>query len=70
MAEQTRLIRIRWENDVSFELDTKLDDEDWYTVSKIDENDFFAGLWESGVKSTCKEYFGREMDKIGAEMKA
>jgi len=70
MAQQTRLVRLRWENNVSFEMDVKLNGGDWNTVNKMDENGYFAGLWEKGVKNTCMEYFERELNTIGAEMKA
>ena len=70
MAEKVRLIRLTWENDVSFEMETKLDDGEWQTISQIDENGFFANLWEKGVVPLCKEYFDHELSNIGSEMKA
>ena len=70
MAVQTRTIRIMWENDATFLMETRLDDGEWITVAEIDENDFFDDLWENGIKKTCEIYIARELDKIGAEMKA
>ena len=70
MAEKVRLIRLTWENDASFEMETKLDDENWLTVTSMDENGYFAGLWETGVAPLCKKYFESMLDVVGAEMKA
>lgn len=70
MAEQTRTIRLKWENSVSFEMETKLDNGDWLTITSMDENGYFAGLWESGVVPLCNEYFKSMLNTIGAEMKA
>ena len=69
MAVKTRTIRIMYENNGTFQMATRLDDGEWYTVTEIDENDYFSDLWESGVKPLCKEYFDNEIDNIGAEMK-
>jgi len=63
------LIRLTWKNDDSFIMETKLCDGDWDTVTKMDENDYFTNLWPN-AKALCKEYIERELDKIGAEMKA
>ena len=69
MAEKVRLIRLTWENDSSFEMETKIDDGSWETVTMMNENDYFADLWAS-TEELCKEYFKREIAIIGAEMKA
>ena len=66
---KVRLIRLTWENDDSFSMETKLGDGDWDTVTMMDENNYFAGLWPS-TAALCKEYFEREINVIGAEMKA
>jgi len=70
MAVKTRTIRIMWENESSFQMDTRLDDGDWITVESIDENDYFESLWETGTKPKCLKYFASELETIGAEMKA
>ena len=70
MAAQTRLIRLAWENGVSFTMDTKLGDASYITIIDIDENGHLNTLWESGVATVCKKYFETELDAIGAEMKA
>ena len=70
MAEKVRLIRLKWENEVSFEMETKIDGGSWLTIASMDENGYFANLWEKGVVPLCKEYFDRELNVIGSEMKA
>ena len=70
MAQQVRTIRLSWENDDSFKMDTNLDGGDWQTIIEMDENGYFAGLWETGVAPLCKEYFESIINTIGAEMKA
>ena len=70
MAEQVRLIRLTWENGVSFSMETKLNDGSWLTVTSMDENGYFASLWDRAVPPLCKEYFDQEIAKIGQEMKS
>ena len=70
MAQKIREIKISWENNDSFKLETQLDGGGWQTIIEMDENGYFATLWESGVAPLCKEYFERELDVIGSEMKA
>ena len=67
--QKVRLIRLTWKNDDNFKMETNLNDGDWNTVSMMDENNYFAGLWPS-TATLCKEYFEREINVIGAEMKA
>ena len=68
--QKIRLIRLTWKNDDNFKMETNLNDGDWNTVAEIDENDYFDDIWENGIKPACKRYFVKEIDKIGAEMKA
>ena len=70
MAEKVRDIKITWENEGTFEMKVRLDGSDWNTVARIDENDFFAKMWETGTALSCKQFFNDEIDKIGAGMKA
>ena len=70
MAQHTRLIKIKWENGGTFSMEVKLDDGDYQTVAKIDENNYFAKIWETGIKPACLQFFNDEIGKIGAEMKA
>ena len=67
--QKVRLIRLTWENDDSFIMETNLNGGDWDIVTKMDENSYFADLWPN-TEALCKEYFEREMKVIGAEMKA
>ncbi len=69
MTERVRLIRLTWENDESFKMDTKLDDESYITILEMDENGNIAQLWEHAGK-LCKKYFDTQIDHIGTEMKA
>jgi len=70
MAEHTRLIKITYENNESFEMETKLDGDSYLTITSMDENGYFSGLWDTGVAPLCKRYFNDMLDVIGAEMKA
>jgi hypothetical protein len=70
MAAKTRIIRLSWENDVNFKMDSKLDDGDYITVIDVDENGHLNKLWESGIADVCKKYFETELGIIGQEMKA
>ena len=70
MAAQTRDIRLTWENDVNFKMQTRLGTADWITVIDIDENGHLDTLWDSGVATVCTKFFETELNTIGAEMKA
>lgn len=70
MAAQIREIKISWENDDSFKLETQLDSGGWQTIIEMDENGYFSNLWEEGVAPLCKHYFEDVINDIGAEMKA
>ena len=67
--QKVRLIRLTWKNDDNFKMETNLNDGDWDIVSMMDENSYFASLWPKAA-ALCKEYFEREINVIGAEMKA
>jgi len=69
MATQTRLIRLTWENDNQFKMDTKLDDGDWITIVQMDENGHIASLWPS-AQTICETYVKEQLSLIGSEMKA
>ena len=69
MAQKVRTIRLSWENDDSFKMDTNLDGGDWSVVVEMDENNHFISLW-GDIDAVCKKFFEREMATIGAEMKA
>jgi len=68
-VQKVRLIRLTWKNDDSFKMETRLGDAAWNTVTQMDENNYFAGLWNN-TEALCKEYFAREIKVIGAEMKS
>ena len=69
MAADVRLVRLTWENDVSFKVDTKLNDAGYVTILEMDENGCVACLWEH-VGKLCKKYFDTQIDEIGKVMKA
>ena len=70
MAAQVRLIRLAWENEANFKMDTKLDDGEWTTIISVDENGFLDQLWDSGIATVCTKYFETALNIIGTEMKA
>ena len=70
MATHTRLIKITYENGEAFEMQTKLDSDSYLTVTSMDENGYFADLWEQGTAPLCERYFKDMLATIGAEMKA
>ena len=69
MAQKTRTIRLSWENNDSFKMDTNFDGGAWQIIIEMDENGHFNELWPD-VDALCKKYFESEMNTIGAEMKA
>ena len=70
MASQTRLIRLQWENNVSFKCDTKLDDGEWVLVLEIDENNHLSNVWDSEITSIVTKFLTSKLAEIGNEMKA
>lgn len=69
MAAQVRLIRLTWENGVSFKMDTKLDAESYVTILEMDENGNIAQLWAS-AQQLCEKYFEATITGVGNDMKA
>jgi len=69
MAEQTQLIRLRWENGVNFEMESKHGDASWITVIQMHENGYLTDLWENAQK-VCETFFNRTINDVGNEMKA
>ena len=70
MARQTRLIRLQWENNVSFKCDTKLDDGEWVLVLEIDENNHLSNVWDSEITSIVTKFLTNKLAEIGNDMKA
>ena len=69
MAQAVRLIKLSWENDDSFKMETNLDGGDWVTVVEMDENNYFSTLW-GDIEEMCNKFFNKTVATIGAEMKA
>ena len=70
MAAQTRLIRLTWENNVSFKAETKLDDGDWILLLEMDENNHLAGVWDNEITGVVTKFLNLKMAEIGNDMKA
>ena len=70
MAAQTRLIRLTWENNVSFKAETKLDDGDWILLLEMDENNHLAGVWDNEITGVVTNFLDLKMAEIGNDMKA
>ncbi len=68
MAEQVRLIRLTWENSVSFKMESKLDEGSYLTIIEMDENGHIAQLWPP-AQQLCEKYFERTVTDIGTDMK-
>ena len=70
MAAQTRLIRLTWENNVSFKAETKLDDGDWILLLEMDENNHLASVWDNEITGVVTKFLNLKMAEIGNDMKA
>ena len=70
MAAHTRLIRLAWENNDSFKVDSKLDDGDWLTILDMNENNHMTGVWDVEVTNIILKYVTSKMKDIGDEMKS
>ncbi len=68
MAEQVRLVRLTWENEVGFKMDTKIDAGSYITIIEMDENGNIAQLWPF-AQQLCEKYFEKTITGIGTEMK-
>ncbi len=64
-----RLIKLTWENQDEFKMETQLNDEGWVTILEMDENGNISKLWEHAGK-LCNKYFETQIDFIGGVMKA
>ena len=62
-------IEIKWENEKSFSLDAKLDQEDNINILTAEENGDIELLWHH-IQKTLEVYFRSILAKIGTEMKS
>jgi nitrogen fixation protein FixH len=69
MAEQTRDIKITWENDNKFEMKTRLDSGAWIIIVRAEENGEIPKLWNS-IQSICEKFISVKLEEIGTEMKS
>ena len=70
MAAKTRLLKLQWENNVSFKAETKLDDGGWILVLEIDENNHLANVWDNEITGVVTKFLASKLAEIGIEMKA
>ncbi len=63
-----RLIKLTWENDEEFKMETQLNGGNWLTVLEMDENGHIHTLWDSAQK-LCSTYFHTTLEEIGKVMK-
>jgi 6-phosphogluconolactonase/glucosamine-6-phosphate isomerase/deaminase len=68
MAEHTRIFRLKWENGVSVEMESKLDDGSFISIVSMDENGHIGSLWPS-FETICTTFFGEKLSEVGSEMK-
>jgi len=67
MATSKYTIVLQWENDVSFQMTCKKNDEQPVIVLKMDENNHFPYVIED-IKSICKKFFDAKLKIICDEM--
>ena len=70
MAEKKLKITFTYENGVSFQMDSKLNEENAVTILSLEENSCLGKLWDDGIKQAVMTYLEHEVKKIGTEMKA
>ena len=63
------LMKLAWENGVGFTMTAKEGAAKVLTVIDIDENGFISDLWPH-AQAICEDYLKKELNRIGAEMKA
>ena len=69
MAATEILMKFAWENGEGFTMTSKENDDAVLTVVDIDENGYMSELWPH-TQSMCEDYVKKELNRIGAEMKA
>lgn len=68
MAESRIIFAVTWENNKSFQMTSKKDDNPAIIVIKMDENSHLNGLSEQ-VATICNTFFSKEITKALEEMK-
>ena len=66
--QKIQTIKLIWQNNVGFTMETKLDETPWITILDVDENGEIPELWEN-IQKVCEKYFIRKITDIGNEMK-
>ena len=67
MAQKIRTIRLLYENDGTFTLDSRLDSGELQTIITMTENNFLPSVW-SAVDQICKDYFTLKMNDVADAM--
>lgn len=58
---------LEWENNKSFEMKSKKNEEGNITIVKIEENQHYPDV-RSSVETICKTFFEKTLKEIGDEM--
>ena len=67
MATSKYTIVLQWENDVSFQMTSKKNDDAPVVVLRTDENNHFPDVIED-IKSICSKFFTARLKTICDEM--
>ena len=63
------LMKLAWQNGTGFTMTSKEGADAIKTIIYIDENGFISDLWPH-TQAICEGYLKKELNRIGAEMKA
>ena len=61
-------VTFEWENNVGFQMKSKLNDEAVLTIQSMDENGHIRELWHH-TQEACSDYIVIKLAQIGKEMK-
>lgn len=68
MAEEHELeMKIKWQDDVFFEVKAKKDAAEWKQIVRIEENGCLQSFWPH-ISNICKDYLSKQLCDIGEEM--
>ncbi len=67
MAESVLLLRIKWENQSHFEMESKRDDEAYIQTVRMEENGSLSSLWPH-ISNICKDFLVVQLLEIGEVM--
>lgn len=61
------ILKLKWENGVSFEMMEKVGEGDTLSVIKIEENADIASIW-TNISRICGTVWAKHMRNIGSDM--